>query len=70
MEKDLKRVYVLSGGPQDLENLYLFSLEDVLGFIQTDLEEITDIEADGESYSIEVKLMTQKQMDDLPEYHF
>jgi len=69
-EEITKRVYSLNGGPQDLNNLYFMSLDEVVGFIKTDLEEITDIEADSESYSIDIKLMTQKEIDDLPEYQF
>lgn len=69
-KEETKRVYILSGGPQDIEDLYLMNLDDVIGFIKTDLAEINDAEATGESYTIEVCLMTQKQIDDLPEYEF
>ena len=64
------RVFVLSGGPQDLSLLYLSSMEQVAEMIDGDLDNVTDVEIEEIEYTIGVKLMTQEEFDNLPEYEF
>jgi hypothetical protein len=67
---DKKRVYVLSGGPNDLGELYLISLKDVQSTIDSDLDGVSDEEIKEVEYTLTVTLMTQKEIDDLPEYEY
>jgi len=69
MEEKLT-MYVLSGGPQDLSDLYLPSMDEVAGFIKTDLEACDGKDTEELEWTVGIKLMTQKEIDDLPEYQF
>lgn len=67
---DKFKMYLLSGGPQDLSHLYLPSLKEVADFVEADIAEMQADELEELEYTIEIKLMTQKEIDDLPEYDF
>lgn len=64
------RMYVLSGGPQDLSNLHLTSLRQAYDMMYEELSEVPNAEIEEMQYTLEVKLMTQKEIDDLPDYEF
>jgi len=68
---DLKiRVYVVSGGPQDLGKLYLESILKVAEIIKVDCEETPESEVEEQEWTITVKLMTREELEALPEYDF
>jgi hypothetical protein len=70
MSDEKIRVYVVSGGPQDLGELYLESIQEVAEMIKVDCEETPESEVEEQEWTITVKLMTREELEALPEYEF
>lgn len=70
MSDEKIRVFNLSGGPQDLGELSLDTIEQVVEMIKQDMEETDDSEVEELKWTITINLMTRKEYEDLPEYPF
>lgn len=70
MSDEKIRVFQLGGGPQDLGELSLDTMEQVVEMIKQDIEETNDSEIEEYEWTISIKLMTRDEYNNLPEYDF